>query len=62
MDPNECLKELRALVRKGAYGDGGCDLCSINSTDAVRMVELFEALDDWLSRGGFLPARWERKP
>jgi hypothetical protein len=29
--------------------------------DAERLAELVQALDEWLTRGGFLPARWERK-
>lgn len=28
--------------------------------EAVRMAELVRALDEWLSKGGFLPAAWAR--
>lgn len=32
-----------------------------NSSDGLRVVrESFEALDDWLSRGGALPADWAK--
>jgi hypothetical protein len=41
MDPNTTLEELRELIANGFY-----DLD----------VDRFEALDQWLSRGGFLPA------
>ena len=28
--------------------------------DAFRMAELVEALDGWISRGGFLPEAWAK--
>lgn len=43
MDPNETLKNLR----KYASDTGG------------EFGEQFEALDEWLSKGGFLPADWQ---
>lgn len=42
MDPNEALR----LLRKYASDTGG------------EFGEQFEALDEWLSKGGFLPAAW----
>jgi hypothetical protein len=45
MDPTACLEELRSAVQAG---------------DLKTAAELFEALDGWLSRGGFLPAQWDR--
>ena len=27
---------------------------------AARLAELVQALDEWLSKGGFLPKEWER--
>lgn len=55
MDPNETLRQLRELM----------------STPLLRNTEEYgawidqvtvkiEALDEWLSNGGFLPAAWER--
>lgn len=44
MDPNEALKRLR----KYASDTGG------------EFAETFEALDEWLSKGGFLPAAWRQ--
>jgi hypothetical protein len=57
MDPNANLREIRELVKSGnATNDAGND---IGAHDASRMVELVEALDEWITRGGFLPDRWE---
>lgn len=46
MDPNTALQALR----KYASDTGG------------EFAEQFEALDEWLSKGGFLPADWARAP
>lgn len=49
MDPNALLTRLRAEVTSHReHGDG----------DASALVDAFEALDEWLSRGGFPPASW----
>jgi acyl-CoA reductase-like NAD-dependent aldehyde dehydrogenase len=59
MDPNETLRVLREAV---AYWQ---DMPS-NASDAWRrevadaMAEHAEALDAWLTRGGFLPDAWRR--
>lgn len=59
MDPDQCLRELREAVAsmkvemsKGFAGDIG--------DDADVAIAKFEALDQWLSRGGFLPADWRK--
>jgi HEAT repeat protein len=60
MDPNEALKDARqAIVRWRAleqyalgnieFGEAACDL-----------IDAFEALDEWLSAGGFLPTDWRK--
>ena len=56
MDPNSVLAEALACARAvGAHpGD--------NTPDATELARLVEALDDWLCRGGFLPARWQPQP
>lgn len=55
MDVNETLRELRRLA----------DLI-LNTPErdiaASELAEHFAALDDWLCRGGFLPAAWQRGP
>lgn len=50
MDPNETLKEARKLAR--AIVDAG----DIAAGEAL--AELFLALDEWLTRGGFPPNAW----
>ena len=54
MDPNATLADLRRLTI--------LLLVNPNNGDdaAVRMAELFEALDSWIARGGFLPQTWAR--
>jgi hypothetical protein len=55
MDPNATLREIRAIV-KGADEDG-----CLGSIEQARLVDLWEALDGWLSNGGFLPKDWSPK-
>lgn len=52
MDPNETLRQLRELLSVNRYGE------KIYPDDADRARDLFEALDQWLARGGFLPDAW----
>lgn len=51
MDPNEALRRIRELVRPGAERD---------DPDGSELSELVAGLDEWLSRGGFLPEAWRR--
>ena len=51
MDPEETLAELRRIA--ATY-----DEPSIEDRDAYRMAELFRGMDEWLSKGGFLPRAW----
>lgn len=49
LDPDATLEQLRdAILRNddGSYSE--------------QIAELFDALDTWLSSGGFLPAAWAR--
>jgi hypothetical protein len=59
VDPDQCLKELRDAVAEmkheiseGFSGDLG--------DAADKTIAKFEALDGWLSRGGFLPEDWKK--
>lgn len=54
MDPNEALKLARAAVQD--YRDNHP---ANDAADAL--AEAFEALDGWLSKGGFLPAAWAKR-
>ena len=51
MDPNQTLKDLRALRAK-IHADDSAD------EKAEEMATLFQALDEWLLAGGFLPRAW----
>lgn len=54
MDVNETLARLRAAVSQTRLAS--------NSEEAAwlgeQLAESFEALDAWLSKGGFLPTDW----
>lgn len=47
MDPTKCLAEIRELI---AHDDP--------AEVAEPIVERFDALDGWMSKGGFLPRQW----
>jgi hypothetical protein len=55
MDPNVMLAALRqAMVDFELAGSGE------NAMEAAdRMSEYLEGLDQWLSKGGFLPTAWQ---
>jgi hypothetical protein len=58
MDPTANLGEQIKLAEKmlSPNEDG------IISEDAAwRLAELVLSLNDWLSKGGFLPSQWEKK-
>jgi hypothetical protein len=58
MDPDAALHELLGLVGLMA-GEEDADIRQrINRHEILRMTELVEALDSWLTAGGFLPRRW----
>ncbi len=52
MDPNETLKELRELIDLVLRGD---------DTSVFEAATKFEDLDEWISKGGFLPEAWNRR-
>ncbi len=53
MDPNATLDRLRELVME--YRDHGA------IETAEELADDFDSLDQWLSRGGFLPRDWEER-
>jgi len=56
MDPDATLNEIRELIVD--FNDTSKSLASRNiSLEA--MAEKFQALDDWLNSGGFLPRSWD---
>jgi hypothetical protein len=58
MDPNANLEEQRELRKK--IIDGLEKDRTVLPADIMRFAELVEALDEWLSKGWFLPKRWNR--
>lgn len=70
MDPDANLIEQREIVRAVlAIYDACADDGSLSPSQAAsletyagRLAELVQALDEWLTGGGFLPSRWERRP
>lgn len=51
MDPNETLKQLRTLFAE-------VDTEVWDTQEFERARDLFQALDQWISSGGFLPEAW----
>lgn len=60
MDPTENLKEQRMLCGSIAVDINKED--PVNRDEANRLVELVQALDEWLCGGGFLPEDWQAGP
>ena len=62
MDPNATLRDLLEYRDEifeewdNATEDGECE-----ATDReICIAELIDALDGWISRGGFLPQKWRK--
>ena len=54
MDPNATLETIRRLTKAILDGDGNAEEL------AEELAEACEALDGWLTRGGFLPDAWHQ--
>jgi hypothetical protein len=54
MDPNQALADILAQLRTMQYTDG-----DTWDDSARQLAESVEALDGWLTMGGFLPDRWK---
>lgn len=55
MDPDEALRQLRECLKALQ------DVEDPDGAEVAFLLERFEALDTWLTGGGFLPQAWERK-
>lgn len=55
MDPDEALAKMRDLTSRYGHEDHGNDE---DHDIALRMVEVFQGLDEWLTNGGFPPSAW----
>ncbi len=68
MDPNANLEELLSLAHQVIEAqdddDGEQDDHTfpdgLDRSDLYRFAELVEALDGWITRGGFKPTRWAK--
>jgi hypothetical protein len=60
MDPDANLEELRALSAAMIKAYDSEDSNGIDQDDAARLAELVQALDAWITRGGFLPTAWQK--
>lgn len=61
MDPNITLEELRRLsdhILTMTDAENTEPDVDIGWEDARSLAEYVQALDGWISRGGFLPAEW----
>jgi len=57
MDPNANLKEQRTIAQNILFSQHA----ETDLQDAERLAELVLALDEWITRGGFLPQDWTRE-
>lgn len=58
MDPNEALRCVRAaLASMERANDAGT---GIDEDAAIELMKHTRALDEWLTRGEFLPTAWGR--
>ena len=58
MDPEQALKNARKAVRDWHHADG--DDADRLTDIGAQLVDAFQALDGWLSAGGFLPIAWSK--
>lgn len=60
MDPNKTLQHLLGLVKDAHNVDSMSDHETRDML--VDFATSFEALDEWIHSGGFVPERWEYMP
>lgn len=58
MDPNETLRMARTAA--AAITSAIDNEEDVQFGNVERLAEAFEALDEWLSKGGFVPDAWRR--
>jgi len=59
MDPEAALANLRELCAQVLEGDEeGDPTLEDSELRALEIAEQFQALDEWLCRGGFKPKEW----
>lgn len=55
MDPNEALRK----AREASEAIGKDTTAEEAAANAVDLMMYFDALDQWLTKGGFLPNDWQ---
>lgn len=58
MDPNENLRMLRSIISSITTAFSRNE--DPDPEDVQEMVLFVESMDEWLSKGGFLPNEWKR--
>lgn len=63
MDPNEALRQIRLYIKQMQVEDQPVGIGNQNAKPefiqhARDLAETFEGLDEWMSKGGFLPKAW----
>lgn len=53
MDPDATLAQIRALIIQHQTSSE-----EMSTGDAADLVDLVDSLDEWLTKGGFLPTEW----
>jgi hypothetical protein len=61
IDPNQALAELRTLVYIASTIVDGGEVGDWHACMSA-LIETFEGLDEWLSKGGFPPDSWKPQP
>jgi hypothetical protein len=69
MDPNENLRQqreeqqvLKAHAKDNpAHNDYPGETCYLCDDALFKIAELAEAMDEWMSKSGFLPDEWKTK-
>jgi len=60
MDPDEVLSRLRDAVKEWEADAEGSVMTSEQVEERLDTVlDLFDALDAWITAGGFIPRAWE---
>lgn len=67
MDPEANLKEQRTLAEDiidilddETNDEQDYDVLAEVAAQAMRLAELVQAMDQWMSRGGFMPSDWAK--
>lgn len=59
MDADNTLKAIRDIVDEVLGDDEEAHESLDDAEKLIEFAERFRALDEWLTRGGFLPAGWK---